>query len=52
MIVYLQGTVDTISIQDLAKKKIVSAVFKDGDVIVARYGVNKTTLKKILKKGA
>ena len=37
-------------ITPLLKEKIVSSVTIDDAVIVARHGVNKTTLKKILKK--
>jgi len=40
----------TNEIQILISKKILSAVPCLGGVLVARYGVNKTTLKKISKK--
>ena len=39
-------------IVELGNKKIVSIYAGAKGVIVARYGVNKTTLKKILAKGA
>ena len=41
---------DTEEINKLIRKNIVSAVRCDRDLIVARYGVNKTTLRKIAKK--
>jgi hypothetical protein len=38
------------SVLDLAKKGIISAYQGAGGIIVARHGVNKETLKKLLKK--
>ena len=35
---------------ELINKKIVSGYREGGAIVVARYGVNKTTLKKLLKK--
>ena len=51
-IVYLyvpKGTV-VVTPLDLANKKIVSLFEADGNMVVARYGTNKSTLKKLLAK--
>jgi hypothetical protein len=38
-------------IAEIIKAKIVSSYEdKDGNIIIARFGVNKTTLKKLLEK--
>jgi len=37
-------------LEDLIKNKIISSYSDGVDTIVARYGVNKTTLKKLLKE--
>ncbi|MDD1679599.1 MAG: hypothetical protein LUO93_10520 [Methanomicrobiales archaeon] len=35
---------------DLLLKKLVSYVYHKGHLIIARYGVNKRTLKKLIEK--
>lgn len=41
--------VERILVDKLSRKGLASIVTKGDNAIVARYGVNKTTLKKILK---
>lgn len=47
---YIIAEIDDVRAGDLVSKKIVSAVKMQGAIIVGRYGVNSTTLRKILKK--
>ena len=37
-------------IKDFVDKKLISSYGEAGKIIIARYGVNKSTLNKILKK--